>query len=358
MQDYFATRITGRDRDEDIKSLWSELYDLDHCPQIWLGLNLQWPSFNLPNTHSIYLISWHTEYMDIKWMIEQCKKVYPAQVICVTDWYCDLSHFGLDNLVCISVDTIHKQLQLLCSKFGIAKNPTLPKYKISSLSARFSQYKKFITAYLMGTVPHNDMILTWHNWIAKTQDLHEHPLGIDHLDSLDFSLLNDRILLNFNDDFDLSKNAPISNGNWQCDPFVDTMVNLTNESYHYSLTTFDGNTFFNNPGPYLTEKTWKPLLAGRPFLVIGQFQSYQRLRNCGLSTQFGFDVEYDNDPGDLTRIGKIFKVLDEINSLSIQELFDRSEKTCRHNLDFIVNGGLHETVNFNNKKNIAIIKGL
>lgn len=358
MLDFFPEAITGRHSQEVVASCWHDLYDLTECPNIWLGLNLQWPQFDLPMSYTQYLVSWHTEYMDVTWLHLQCQRVYPAQVICVTDWPCDLSHLQMDNLLCLQIDTMHKQIAILKDRFGIATDFVVPTYKISSLSSRVSQYKKFVTAYLLANVPHHDIILTWHHYLGKLEDMHGHEVGLAHIENLDFGRLNSAIFLNFNDGYNQTMNSPINNGDWRVDAYTDSLINFSNESFHYSLTTDDGIKFWCYPGPYLTEKTWKPLLAGRPFLAVGQAYSYQRLASQGLCTDFGFEHTYDQDSGDLTRIDKIFRVIDDINQRSLQELFDRSEAACRHNLAVIGNGELADRVRQNNNFNIDALKNL
>lgn len=358
MLDFFPQAITGRHSQDAIAYCWQKIYDMPECPNIWLGLNLQWPQFDLPAHFTQYLVSWHTEYMDVNWLQLQCQRVYPAQVICVTDWPCDLSHLQMDNLLCLQVDTMHKQLEIVKQRYGIATDLTKPTYKISSLASRVSQFKKFVTAYLLANVNHNDMILSWQNYIAKSQDMHGHPTGLQHLDNLDFCALDRAIFVNINDGYSCKGNSPIDNANWQVDAYTNSLINFTNESFHYSLTTNNGHDFFCHPGPYFTEKTWKPLLAGRPFVTVGQACSYQRLKENGVCVDFGFELDYDRDLGDLSRISKIFRVIDDINQRCIKDLFDASADACRHNLMLIRNGNLSEIAQCRNQENLEFLKSL
>jgi hypothetical protein len=230
---------------------------------------------------------------------------------------------------------------LLQEKIGAATNITKPKYKISSLSYRVSQYKNFVTAYLLENFSHNDMILTYHGVLCKPQDLHSHPTGHSHLDELNIAQLR-KTLINFDDNF--SGSSPVGNGNWLNSAYTDALINLTNESFHYSHTIIQGHQY-QWPGPYLTEKTFKPLLAGRPFLPVGQCDTYQFLESVGFKTNFGFDKEFDRDAGDLTRIGKIFDTIDLINNRSVVDLFDESFDAVKHNTQWILSDNFYQCCN-------------
>jgi hypothetical protein len=197
------------------------------------------------------------------------------------------------------------------------------------------------------------MILTYHNFLGKTEDHHGHP-NLDYLNALDLDNLS-QTFINFKDDFALEKNSPINNTNWNSPAYTDTVINLTNESFHYSDTIIDEKSF-RNPGPYITEKTFKPLLAGRAFLVIGQADTYKYLNNLGFNTNFGFNITYDNDPGDLNRIKSIFKTIDKINSTSISELHIKSLEAVIKNFNYIKSRKLDDKVMQLNSSAIDTIK--
>ena len=343
--DYLPSSVSGMALDHQIADTWKKIYDRSLPTGVWSGLNLIWPKFNLPINAWIYVVSWHTEYMDIDWLEQQAKSIYPKKIINITDWPCDLTTLELDNIECFCFDTLDQQLELLIETFGFQTQIAKPHFKISSLSMRFSQYKKFVTAHLLPYAANNQILLSWHAKIAKSQDLHGHPVGYDYLDRLDFSDLDRPIFFNIQDD--AQGEWPLAHGDWRSAAYQDCLFNLTNESWHYSQTVRDGKDW-QYPGPYITEKTFKPLVAGRPFVSVGQVGANHRLIDCGLRTDFGIDDSYDSDPGDLTRIGKIFKSIDQILDTDLDELFDRSIDACQHNIDWITSGRLREKIWTNN----------
>ena len=78
------------------------------------------------------------------------------------------------------------------------------------------------------------------------------------------------------------------------------MINLTSE------------TFYDEPGLFLSEKTWKPILAGQMFIIIGQKYTLKRLRDLGFET-FGhiLDESYDNMDNDK----RMYAAIDQLDIL-------------------------------------------
>lgn len=308
---------------------------------VYLGLNLFWPKFNVDVSKSKFFFSWHTEQFDVHWLIKQAELVYPKPVLVAYDGDV-VNNIFPDNIQFIKWNSWGQQLLMASSLVGVNTNPTLPEYKFSSLSFRFSQYKKFVTAFMLKNINPKDMILSWHGSVGKDEDLHGHPAGFEYLDNLNFSI--EKTQLNFVDTFAVSKNNPAELVNWATDPSCNALVTLTNESFHYSSTVInDIPTQF--PGPYLTEKTWKPLLGGKPFVSVGQCKTLHELARVGFRTDFGWDNEYDNDCGDLTRIGKIFNTITEISNIPIDDLYEQSLPAVQHNLEHIRSGRLLEQCN-------------
>jgi hypothetical protein len=318
---------------------FTQLYQITSTnANVGIYVNQDFPTFDLPSKYDRYYISW-LEHINIPWLLKQAELVYPKPILVANEtenFDPALLNMFPDNIEFIRWNTWGMQIDLSRQHAGIADKPTPAKYKISSLAHRYSQYKKFVTAFLLEHFDHNDLILSWHNWVAKDSDLHGHPAGFKHIDSLNFELLNEKIQLNFSDTF---VNNAINNTEWKGGPGDLAVVTLTNESYHYSKTVING-TEVVLPSPYLTEKTWKPLLSAKPFVIIGGCYGLHELNTLGIRTDFGWVDEYDTDPGDLTRIGKIFNTLLDINTRTAEQLYEESLPAVTHNLQHIKTGGL------------------
>lgn len=335
MRDFFETANSLESTPIELQDIFESIYGWIPKTKVFLGINLRWPKFDLPINYQQYFLSWHTEQFDLQWAREQCLRVYPHSVMIANDGIVDPTIFP-DNVEFVQWITWGEQLTQLVNEFGICSDPTLPKYKISSLSFRISQYKNYVTAYLLQHADPNELVLTYHNQLGKPEDLHGYPSGCPWLDALDFLLLKPT-WINFQDNFDWAKNTPVANGNWQSVPYRSALVNCTNESFHYSSSQYNGQSFIY-PAPYLTEKTWKPLLASRPFLSVGQYNINKTLRELGLSTKFGFPEDFDSDSGDLTRIRSIFQTIDVILKTSTKDLYEQSYDAVTHNAQIIKNG--------------------
>lgn len=352
MSDFFTTSNSLDHSNSRIRETAASIYgNLDRpiSRGCFVGINLGWPEFALPNHYDRYFLSFHTEYLDVDWIIDQARQVYPKPVMLASDFEIIAGDPWPDNMVFVQYITIHKQLEIGKSRAGIRHRPDMPKYKISSLANRVSQYKRYVTAYLLKTFPQDCMILSYHDWLAKDRDMHDHTPGIPYLDQLPLEKLT-KTRINF-EESDLQVNtSPVDNVNWNIAPFNDALFNLTNESFHYSSSIRNDQTEFKYPGPYLTDKTLKVLLGGRPFIAVGQAGTLEFLNELGFKTTFGLDVSYDDESGDLVRIKMIFDQIDYINNTDLDILYKNSISDVEHNLHHIKSKHMYDICE---NKNIA-----
>jgi hypothetical protein len=91
---------------------------------------------------------------------------------------------------------------------------------------------------------------------------------------------------------------------------------------------------------HLTEKTFKPIAMGMPFIIVGTQGSLQYLRSYGFQT-FGdlWDESYDNEPDDHLRIEKIAKVLQQLETSDRQAIFESAQAIVQHNWNHFYGGG-------------------
>jgi hypothetical protein len=93
---------------------------------------------------------------------------------------------------------------------------------------------------------------------------------------------------------------------------------------------------------HLTEKTFKPIALGMPFIIVGTQGSLKYLRSYGFRT-FGdlWDESYDDEPDDAKRIEKIAKVLELLDGLEEhrQDIFESAWEIIEHNWNHFYGGG-------------------
>jgi len=98
---------------------------------------------------------------------------------------------------------------------------------------------------------------------------------------------------------------------------------------------------------HLTEKTFKPIAMGMPFVIVGTQGSLRYLRSYGFRT-FGdlWDESYDDEPDDSKRIEKIAQVLKLIDGLEEhrQDIFESAWEIIEHNWNHFYNGGFEQTL--------------
>jgi hypothetical protein len=99
---------------------------------------------------------------------------------------------------------------------------------------------------------------------------------------------------------------------------------------------------------HLTEKTFKPIAMGMPFVIVGTRGSLGYLRSYGFKT-FGdfWDESYDTIADDNERIAAVAKTLADLDSLSGLEktqLYRSMAETIKHNWDHFYGGNFEKVL--------------
>ena len=93
---------------------------------------------------------------------------------------------------------------------------------------------------------------------------------------------------------------------------------------------------------HLTEKSFKPIALGMPFVIVGTQGSLEYLRSYGFRT-FGdiWDESYDSAEDDvrIERIASLLRSLDKLSTEAKQDLFDAAQEVIEHNWNHFYNGG-------------------
>ena len=159
-----------------------------------------------------------------------------------------------------------------------------------------------------------------------------------------------------NDQFDILNNYPVTSKNFlpkssiSYDDFGKNASNVINtlkqnliSFEHYSKVNFVVvmETAFQTKKKHLTEKIFKPIVAGKPFVLVAGKDNIKYLKSYGFKT-FGdyFDESYDTESNDKKRLIKVKKSLwDYVFNFEVKNL------ECIHQL----NENCHEIANFNRK---------
>jgi hypothetical protein len=97
---------------------------------------------------------------------------------------------------------------------------------------------------------------------------------------------------------------------------------------------------------HITEKTFKPIAMGMPFVLVSTAGSLDYLKKYGFKTFDSlWDESYDNETDDQLRIEKIAQLLKNLDHLSIeqkQELFVKAHPIIEHNWNHFYHGGFEK----------------
>jgi hypothetical protein len=93
---------------------------------------------------------------------------------------------------------------------------------------------------------------------------------------------------------------------------------------------------------HLTEKTFKPIALGMPFVIMSTQGSLKYLRSYGFRTFEGiWDESYDDAEDDvrIERIASLLRSLDELPAQAKQDLFEQAQEVIEHNWNHFYGGG-------------------
>jgi hypothetical protein len=132
----------------------------------------------------------------------------------------------------------------------------------------------------------------------------------------------------------LKNNAPfvISEG---CDLFFNMCCNITKEDYEKTFISMVTETLVDEGTLFISEKIWKPIMVGHPFIVFGNLGTLKFLKSMGYKTfDKWINEEYDNEPDSGKRCNMITEELVKLSTKTVEELkLIRSEmnEVCDYN---------------------------
>ena len=133
--------------------------------------------------------------------------------------------------------------------------------------------------------------------------------------------LRDNTPIKIDDKYDLYYNLAC---NISLDDYKETFISIITES----LT--EENTLF------FSEKIWKPIMIGHPFMLLGNPGSLKYLKELGYKTfDKWLNEDYDNEPNMIKRSQMIVEEMTKFKSKTISELMtirEEMKEVCLHNM--------------------------
>lgn len=98
-------------------------------------------------------------------------------------------------------------------------------------------------------------------------------------------------------------------------------INITTEDYEKTFVSLVTETMAEKNTLFFSEKIWKPIMVGHPFLLLGNLGSLRYLKSLGYKTfDRWFDESYDDEPEMEKRCIMIVNELNKYKTKSVDEL--------------------------------------
>jgi len=154
-------------------------------------------------------------------------------------------------------------------------------------------------------------------------DLLDNPNQIKYLPvEYEFNFYQDRIGQSTSDSF---VKHHLFNDEWgeiylKSEPYIDTYFSLVTE------------TVFDYPYSFRTEKIWKPIAMGQPWIVAANQGYYRDMHNLGFQT-FGhiIDESFDGIENSQARIERIAQVVEDLCQQDLASFLNECYNVCKYN---------------------------
>ena len=98
---------------------------------------------------------------------------------------------------------------------------------------------------------------------------------------------------------------------------------------YFSVVT---ETVFDYPYSFRTEKIWKPVAMGHPWIAVANSGYYRDMRNLGFKTfDHLIDESFDQIENSQDRIERIAEVVEDLCRQNLSEFVMAAEHTCKYN---------------------------
>lgn len=119
------------------------------------------------------------------------------------------------------------------------------------------------------------------------------------------------------------------------EPYIDTYFSLVTE------TVFSGTTSFR------TEKIWKPIIMGHPWIAVANRGFYRDLHNMGFKTFSNvIDEKFDLIDNPQDRIERISSVVNDLCSMNLSQFMLQCKDACIYNQQVVLDYQKHHVSAF------------
>lgn len=109
-------------------------------------------------------------------------------------------------------------------------------------------------------------------------------------------------------------------------------VYLNPDAYRDTYFSLVTETVFNYPYSFRTEKIWKPIAIGHPWIAVANQGFYRDLRNLGFRTFDGvIDESFDLIDSSQDRIERIATIVEDLYQQDLDQFLAQCYNTCKYN---------------------------
>ena len=229
------------------------------------------------------------------------------------------------------------------------------RYKASAICHRISQSKLLIFTKLAEELGFENCLLKLSTWLEEKNVHYRQSTGVFAIDEVSDIFWNKYFGKEYKfDDWDPAQNFQRNTAVTSNKAYTEAAINFTNESFHYSLMEENGQEYIW-PGPFLTEKTLTCLASGTAFIAVGQYDTYGTLSRLGFKFDYGFDILWDQDPGNLTRLSSILSLITSFKDYTAEDIYQMTAESCDYNLDIIKSGIFYQNCEQVNQTTRALV---
>jgi nucleoside-diphosphate-sugar epimerase len=125
---------------------------------------------------------------------------------------------------------------------------------------------------------------------------------------------------------------------------INWAANIEISDYESTFISVVTETLIDTSILFMSEKIWKPIVVGHPFILLGNVNTLSYLKDQGYKTfEKWIDESYDQEPDHHKKIDKVIKELNKFKSKSLEELMKIRKE-------------MYEVCIFNRNKFVEIIK--
>jgi hypothetical protein len=259
-------------------------------------------------------------------------------------------NFDTDRFKYVPYNTAHMK----AIRYQLPQNFTKNiKYKASALTNRVTQSKAIIFAALIHYLGEKNCTVSLlhdlyhsknvHNWQSSGNAVCDYftKMFVEQYQTKKYFVSDDDGLHGYNNS-----------------AYRQAALNFTQESYHYSFTT-TGDKSFVQPGPFITEKTWKCITSSTAFISVGQCYVYRWLKSLGLKFDYGpLNLDFDDDAGNLTRLEKIVTLIQSLQAWSAADLYEMTKDSTEYNVEYVRSSEFWERCEVSNEETYKLLTNL